>query len=27
MDGCLVVHDGAIRNETIKTLVEGKGDE
>ncbi len=27
MDGCLVVHDGAIRNDTIKTLVEGKGDE
>ncbi len=27
MDGCLVVHDGAIRNETIRTLVEGKGDE
>jgi NAD(P) transhydrogenase subunit alpha len=27
MDGCLVVHDGAIRNETIKSLVEGKGDE
>ncbi|MBL7076123.1 MAG: NAD(P) transhydrogenase subunit alpha [Kiritimatiellae bacterium] len=27
MDGCLVVHDGAIRNETIKTLIEGKGDE
>ena len=25
MDGCLVVHDGEIRNETIKSLVEGKG--
>jgi NAD(P) transhydrogenase subunit alpha len=25
--GCLVVHDGEIRNETIKALVEGNGDE
>jgi hypothetical protein len=25
--GCLVVQDGVIRNETIKSLVEGKGDE
>jgi len=24
MDGCLVVHDGEIRNETIKSLVDGK---
>jgi NAD(P) transhydrogenase subunit alpha len=27
IDGCLVVQDGVIRNETIKSLVEGKGDE
>jgi len=25
MEGCLVVHEGEIRNETIKSLVEGKG--
>jgi len=24
MDGCLVVHGGEIRNETIKSLVDGK---
>ncbi len=27
MDGCLVVHDGVIRNEMIKSLVEGKGED
>ena len=26
IDGCLIVHAGAIRNETIKSLVEGNGD-
>lgn len=26
MDGCLVVHDGAIRNENLKSLLESKGD-
>ncbi|MBT3295063.1 MAG: Re/Si-specific NAD(P)(+) transhydrogenase subunit alpha [Verrucomicrobia bacterium] len=27
IDGCLIIHEGAIRNETIKSLVEGNGDE